>query len=181
MAGRVEGKVALITGGGSGIGRATALLFGREGAKVLVADYNAEGGERTVKRSRSPGGTAIFHAADVSNPQDVDTLMHKAVETYGRLDCAFNNAGIEGQMGDTPECSLENWNRVIAIKVPDASAFPDQDFPYGNSVFGCGENGIVKTCFADLVGGLLKRVGHFYKILRNRAQVFSAKLRVVLH
>jgi len=117
MAGRVEGKVALITGGGSGIGQATALLFGREGAKVLVADYNAEGGERTVKTIKEAGGTAIFHAADVSNPQDVDGLMHKVVETYGRLDCAFNNAGIEGQMGNTPECSLENWNRVIAINL----------------------------------------------------------------
>jgi NAD(P)-dependent dehydrogenase (short-subunit alcohol dehydrogenase family) len=117
MAGRVEGKVALITGGGSGIGRATALLFGREGAKVLVADYNAEGGERTVKTIKEAGGTAVFHAADVSNPQDVDALMHKLVETYGRLDCAFNNAGIEGQMGDTPECSFENWNRVIAINL----------------------------------------------------------------
>jgi len=117
MAGRVEGKVALITGGGSGIGRATALLFGREGAKVLVADYNAEGGEHTVKTIKEAGGTAIFHAADVSNPQDVDGMVHKVVETYGRLDCAFNNAGIEGQMGDTPGCSLENWNRVIAINL----------------------------------------------------------------
>ena len=117
MAGRVEGKVALITGGGSGIGRATALLFGREGAKVVVADYNPEGGERTVKSIKEAGGSAVFHAADVSNPQDVDTLMHKVVEAYGRLDCAFNNAGIEGQMEDTPTCTLENWNRVIAINL----------------------------------------------------------------
>jgi NAD(P)-dependent dehydrogenase (short-subunit alcohol dehydrogenase family) len=117
MAGRVEGKVALITGGGSGIGRATALLFGREGAKVMVADYNAEGGERTVKTIKEAGGTAVFHAADVSNPQDVDGLMHKVVETFGRLDCAFNNAGIEGHMATTPDCSIENWNRVIAINL----------------------------------------------------------------
>jgi NAD(P)-dependent dehydrogenase (short-subunit alcohol dehydrogenase family) len=60
---------------------------------------------------------AAFHPADVANPQDVDGLMHKVVETYGRLDCAFNNAGIEGQMGATPECTLENWNRVIAINL----------------------------------------------------------------
>src|ERR1700738_4198843 len=100
MAGRVEGKVALITGGGSGIGRATALLFGREGAKVVVADYDAEGGERSVKTIKEAGGTAVFHAADVSNPKDVDALIHKLVETYGRLDYAFNNTGIEGQMGD---------------------------------------------------------------------------------
>ena len=84
---------------------------------MLVADYNAEVAERTVKTIKEAGGTAVFHAADVSNPQDVDALMHKVVETYGRLDCTFNNAGIEGQMGDTPECSLENWNRVIAINL----------------------------------------------------------------
>jgi NAD(P)-dependent dehydrogenase (short-subunit alcohol dehydrogenase family) len=84
---------------------------------VLVADYNAEVAERTVKTIKEAGGTAVFHAADVSNPQDVDALMHKVVETYGRLDCTFNNAGIEGQMGDTPECSLENGNRVIAINL----------------------------------------------------------------
>jgi NAD(P)-dependent dehydrogenase (short-subunit alcohol dehydrogenase family) len=117
MAGRVEGKVALITVGGSGIGRATALLFGREGAKVMVADYDPEGGERTVKTIKEAGGTAVFHAADVSNPQDVDALIHKVVETYGCLDCAFNNAGIEGQMALTPDCSIENWNRVIAINL----------------------------------------------------------------
>ncbi|HVA69249.1 MAG TPA: SDR family NAD(P)-dependent oxidoreductase, partial [Candidatus Binataceae bacterium] len=98
MAGRVAGKVALITGGGSGIGKATALLFGREGAKVVVADYNPEGGERTAKEIRDGGGTAIFHGADVSNPRDVEALVAKVVATYGRLDCAFNNAGIEGDL-----------------------------------------------------------------------------------
>jgi NAD(P)-dependent dehydrogenase (short-subunit alcohol dehydrogenase family) len=115
MAGRVDGKVALITGGSSGIGRAAALLFGREGAKVMVADYNAEGGERTTKSIREAGGVAAFHAADVSNPSEVEALIAKVVETYGRIDCAFNNAGIEGQMSNTAECSIENWNRVIAI------------------------------------------------------------------
>jgi len=106
MAGRIEGKIALITGGGSGIERATALLFGREGAKVLVADYDPEGGERTVKTITEAGGVAVFHAADVSNPQGVDGLMHQVVETYGRLDCAFNNAGIEGHTAVTPDCTI---------------------------------------------------------------------------
>jgi NAD(P)-dependent dehydrogenase (short-subunit alcohol dehydrogenase family) len=115
MAGRVDEKVALITGGSSGIGRATALLFGREGAKVVVADYNAEGGERTVKAIKEAGGSASFHAVDVANPQEVEALIKKVVETYGRLDSAFNNAGIEGQMASTPDCTIENWNRVIAI------------------------------------------------------------------
>jgi NAD(P)-dependent dehydrogenase (short-subunit alcohol dehydrogenase family) len=115
MAGRVEGKVALITGGSSGIGRATALLFGREGAKVAVADYNADGGEQTVKAIKDAGGVASFHAVDVASPQEVEGLIRKVVDTYGRLDSAFNNAGIEGQMALTPDCTIENWNRVIAI------------------------------------------------------------------
>jgi NAD(P)-dependent dehydrogenase (short-subunit alcohol dehydrogenase family) len=117
MAGRVEGKVSLITGGGSGIGRATALLFGREGARVVISDYNAEGGERTAKEIRNAGGAAEFHAADMSNPAQVEALIGKIVAAHGRLDCAFNNAGIEGQMASTPECSLENWDRVIAINL----------------------------------------------------------------
>jgi NAD(P)-dependent dehydrogenase (short-subunit alcohol dehydrogenase family) len=111
MADRVKGKVALITGGGSGIGRATALLFASEGARVVVADYNVEGGERTLKAIKDAGGDAIFHAADVANPKDVEALVAKTVGTYGRLDCAFNNAGIEGEFSSTPECSLENWQR----------------------------------------------------------------------
>jgi NAD(P)-dependent dehydrogenase (short-subunit alcohol dehydrogenase family) len=149
MAGRVENKVALITGGGSGIGRATALLFGREGAKVLVADHNAEGGERTVKTIKEERGTAIFHAADVSNPRDVDGLMHKVVETYGRLDCAFNNAGIEGQMADTPECSLENWNRVIAINLTGVFLCMKHEIPL---MLKHGGGSIVNTASAGLVG-----------------------------
>ena len=99
MAGRVEGKVALITGGSSGIGKATALLFGREGAKVAIADYNVEGGERTAKTIRDSGGTASFYSVDVANPEEIETLIKKVVETYGRLDHAFNNVGIEGQLG----------------------------------------------------------------------------------
>ncbi len=117
MADQLKGKVALITGGGSGIGRATAMLFAREGAKVLVADYNADGGERVARAIKEAGGEAIFHAADVSNPKDVEAMVAKTVATFGRLDCAFNNAGIEGEFSPTSECTLENWQRVIAINL----------------------------------------------------------------
>ena len=69
---------------------------------MVVADYDSEGGEQHRQDIKEAGGSAVFHAANVSNPQAVDTLMHKVIETYGRLDRAFNNAGIEGQMAETP-------------------------------------------------------------------------------
>ncbi len=118
MAGRVSGKVALITGGGSGIGRATALVFAREGAKVMIADYNREGGEQTVKMIKTASGEASFIEANVAIAKQAEAMVAKTVETYGRLDCAFNNAGIEGQMGgNIAECTEENWGRIIAINL----------------------------------------------------------------
>lgn len=117
MTGRVQDKVALITGGGSGIGRATAIAFAREGAKVLIADVNTEGGERTVREIKGASGEALFHAADVANPKDVEALVNKVVERYGRLDCAFNNAGIEGEFAITPNYPIESWHRVISINL----------------------------------------------------------------
>src|SRR4029434_7602804 len=96
MAGRVEGKVALVTGGASGIGRATALTFAREGAKLVVADMNADGGQQTVHMINENGGEATFVQVDVPSASAVEALISKTVETYGRLDCAYNNAGISG-------------------------------------------------------------------------------------
>lgn len=115
MAGLLVGKVALITGAGSGIGRATALAFAREGAKVVVADVEVTGGEQTVQLIRAAGGEAVFVKADVANAAEVEAMVKKAVETYGRLDCAFNNAGIEGEIAPTAECTEANWERVIDI------------------------------------------------------------------
>lgn len=113
----LEGKVALVTGGSSGIGRATALAFAREGAKVVVADVVVEGGEETVRMIKDGGGEAIFVKADVTQADQVEALVQKAVETYGSLDCAFNNAGIDGEVTSTTRCSEENWNRVIGINL----------------------------------------------------------------
>jgi len=115
MAGRVNGKIALVTGGGSGIGRATALAFAREGAKVVIADVVVSGGEETVRLIKAAGGEAVFIKADVSKAADVEALIKKTVDTYGRLDCAFNNAGIEGEMATTVDCTEENWDRTVAI------------------------------------------------------------------
>src|SRR5271163_1592172 len=94
MAGLLQGKVALVTGGGSGIGRATAVRLAQEGAKIMIADYVPEGAERTVKMIKEAGGTASCLAADVAFGKQVENMINKTVETYGRIDCAYNNAGI---------------------------------------------------------------------------------------
>jgi NAD(P)-dependent dehydrogenase (short-subunit alcohol dehydrogenase family) len=117
MPGLVQGKIALVTGGGSGIGRATALKLAKEGAKVMIADYMPEGGERTVRMIAEAGGEASFVAADVSVTKQVEAMVAKTVETYARIDCAFNNAGIEGRMANTVECTEETWDRTIAINL----------------------------------------------------------------
>ncbi len=117
MAGLTEGKVALVTGAGSGIGRATALVFAREGAKVVVSDIVVEGGQETVQQIEAAGGEAIFVKADVSQAADVEALITQTVETYGRLDCAFNNAGIEGGMKLTIDCTKEEFDRTIAVNL----------------------------------------------------------------
>jgi NAD(P)-dependent dehydrogenase (short-subunit alcohol dehydrogenase family) len=151
MAGRVQDKVVLITGGGSGIGRATALLFAKEGAKVVVADYNAEGGERTVRMIKDSGGEAVFHAADVSNPTDVEALVNKTVASYGRLDCAFNNAGIEGERATTPEYTVENWNRVISTNL--SGVFFCMKYEIAQMLKQGGGSIVNTSSIAGLVGG----------------------------
>jgi len=117
MANLVNGKVALVTGGSSGIGRATALTFAREGAKVVVVDVVEEGGEETVRLIKAAGGEALFVKTDVSKATEVAAMVNKAVQTYGRLDCAHNNAGIEGGLATTADCNEENWDRVIRINL----------------------------------------------------------------
>lgn len=117
MARQFEGKIALVTGGASGIGRATALTFAREGAKVVIADVVVEGGQETVRMIEEAGGEAIFVKTDVSKAAEVQALINKAVETYGRLDYAHNNAGIEGITAPTADCTEENWDRTISINL----------------------------------------------------------------
>jgi NAD(P)-dependent dehydrogenase (short-subunit alcohol dehydrogenase family) len=122
MAGILDGKSTLITGGGGGIGRATALAFAREGARVAVADLVAEAARETVALVNAAGGQAISLSGDVSRDADVRAMIAAVVDTYGRLDCAFNNAGIAGWQVDavgkkTAEWSEEAFDRMIAINL----------------------------------------------------------------
>jgi len=113
----LKDKVALITGGSSGIGRAVALAWAREGARVVVSDTNRDGGEHTVAQVRGLGGEALFVAADVSQPQDCEALVRRAVEKFGRLDIACNNAGIGGPQAPTADYPLDGWAQVIGINL----------------------------------------------------------------
>jgi len=113
----LEGKVALVTGGSSGIGRASALLFAREGTRVVVADVNVSGGEETARMVEEAGSKAIFVKADVSKASNVEALIGKAVDTYGRLDCAFNNAGTAVGGGPIHDSTEENWDYVMSINL----------------------------------------------------------------
>lgn len=150
MAGRVDGKIALVTGGGSGIGRATALALASEGAKVVISDVVVAGGEETVKMIKAAGGEATFVKADVAKPADVEALIKKIVDTYGRLDCAFNNAGIEGDMATTADCSQENWDRVIDIDLKGVWLCMKYEIP---QMLKQGSGAIVNTAsVAGLVG-----------------------------
>jgi NAD(P)-dependent dehydrogenase (short-subunit alcohol dehydrogenase family) len=117
MAGILDGKIALITGAGSGIGRATACIFAREGARLVLADVVEAGGNETLRMIKEAGADGIFVKCDVANEADVEATVARAVAHFGRLDCAFNNAGIGGAGRLTHEYSIEEWNRVIAINL----------------------------------------------------------------
>src|SRR5882724_9444026 len=112
-----DGKVALVTGGGSGIGRATAVAFAREGAQVVIGNRNVQRGEETVSMIRDAGGTASFQRTDVLVAAEIEALVEHAVKTYGRLDVAFNNAGVEGDVAPLVEQTEANYDAVMNINV----------------------------------------------------------------
>ena len=112
---RLENKVAIVTGGGSGIGKATSILFAKAGAKVVVAEINRESGQGTAEQIKKAGGDATFLQVDVSRATDIEKMVQTAVSTYGRLDILVNNAGIAGDVWD--RTTEEDWHKLIDINL----------------------------------------------------------------
>lgn len=151
MAGMFTGKVALVTGAGSGIGRASALAFGREGAAVVVADVNEEGGQQTVDRIHDTGGDATFVRTDVADAGEVEALIAQTLATYDRLDYAHNNAGVSGPLGPlTADYPEDAWERVIATNLKGVWLCLKYELP---ALLQSGGGAIVNTAsVAGLVG-----------------------------
>ena len=146
---RLKGKVAVITGGGSGIGRATATLFAREGAKVVIGNRNADAGEATAARIRAEGGQCRFVRTDVTVAAEVERLVEAAVEAHGRLDCLFNNAGINmaGSVIEVPEAE---WDYTIAVNLK--SVFLGSKYALPHMIRGGGGAIINNSSNAGLIG-----------------------------
>ena len=120
MSGRFDGKVAFVTGATSGIGRATALAFGRDGASVVVADVATDGNQQTARMIEQAGGQSLAVSCNVTRADDIKAALHTAVERFGRLDIAFNNAGIEQPIKPAAEISDDEWDRLMAVNLRGA-------------------------------------------------------------
>ena len=113
--GKLDGKVAVVTGAASGLGRASALRFAKEGAAVVAADLNSQGGELIVAEIAAAGGRGVYQRSDVTSESDVKALIERAVREYGRLDITYNNAGVIGAMGSIDSTTEADWDKTFAI------------------------------------------------------------------
>ena len=146
----ISGSTAIVTGGGSGIGREAAVRFGEEGANVVVVDVDVEGAEETADHVRDAGGDATVVETDVSDPEAVEAMVETAVDTYGGLDYAFNNAGIEGESEPSGEHPLGNWDQVIDVNLKGVFLAMKYEIP---AMLESGGGSIVNTSsIAGLVG-----------------------------
>jgi NAD(P)-dependent dehydrogenase (short-subunit alcohol dehydrogenase family) len=150
MSSEYRDKVVVVTGGAYGIGRAAAIGFAQRGAKVAIADTDVKNGEETLRRIREAGGEAIFVKTDVSSEADVEAFIKKAVGTYGRLDCAFNNAGIHKQFVSTVDFSGADWDEMINVNLKSVWLCMKYEIPH---MLKQGKGAIVNTSSAaGLVG-----------------------------
>jgi NAD(P)-dependent dehydrogenase (short-subunit alcohol dehydrogenase family) len=148
--GRFDGKVAIVTGAANGIGRATAHGFAREGARVLAADVDVDGGEATVRAIRDDGGEAEFARTDVSVPAEVEAMVATAVNRWGRLDYAHNNAGIVGAGSTIAEMPVDVWQRGIGVMLTGVFLGLKYEIP---AILASGGGAIVNTSSgAGLIG-----------------------------
>jgi NAD(P)-dependent dehydrogenase (short-subunit alcohol dehydrogenase family) len=140
--GSFAGRVAFVTGAASGIGRATALAFARAGADVIVADLAAEANQETASLIEQTGGRAVAVRCDVTRSEDVQAALQKAVDTFGRLDFAFNNAGVEQEIKPAAETAEEEWDRILAINLRGVFLCLKHEIPLK---LGQGDGAIVNT------------------------------------
>ncbi len=150
MSGRFDGRVAFVTGASSGIGRATALAFAREGASVVVADVAAEGSRETARMIEEAGGRSVAVACDVTRGEEIRAALHAAVERFGRLDIAFNNAGIEQPVRPAADIAEDEWDRLVAVNL--RGAFLSMKYEIG-LMLGSGGGAIVNTASGAGVKG----------------------------
>jgi len=161
---RLAGKVAIVTGAGSGIGRATANLFAEEGAKVVVADVESSSGRETVEEISKNGGTAVQAVVDVSKAYEVRALIKTCMINFGKLDVLFNNAGIEGPEGSLWKMKENDWNRVIDVNLKSVFlgckyAIPQMKKTKGSIINTASELGLVgsttRPAYSASKGGII--------------------------
>lgn len=145
-----DDKITLVTGASSGIGRATALAFAREGSSVILADKLTEEGVHLKHEIENLGVQCLFIKCDVADEADIKNVINKTIETFGRIDCAFNNAGIEGEQAKTADCTDENWSRIMDVNLKGIWLCMKYEIPHMLKQ----GNGVIVNCasIAGLVG-----------------------------